>query len=82
MSIRFAAVSLVLVLGACTGEQLVQGTAGFVVGATVESISAAVTGEEVIPAAVDGGFEGAVEAAYPPEEEETDLKVILTDDTW
>lgn len=82
MPIRIAVLSLALVLGACTGKQLVQGTAGFIIGGTVESVGAAVTGEPVAPAFVDGGFEGAVDAAYPEEEEETDLKVILTEETW
>jgi len=81
MFFRIGILAAVLALGGCTGEQLSRGVAGFVVGATIESVSAAVTGEEVVPAFVDGGFEGAIKAAYP-EEEETDLKVILTEDNW
>jgi len=81
MFFRIGILTAALALGGCTGEQLSRGIGGFVVGATVDGVVAAVTGEEVVPAAVDGGFEGAVEAAYP-EEEETDLKVILTEDNW
>ncbi|MEM7059850.1 MAG: hypothetical protein AAF557_19865 [Pseudomonadota bacterium] len=81
MPIRFAALVVALALGACTGEQFSQGVAGFVVGATAESIGAAISGEDVVPAAVDGGFAGAADAAYP-RGEETDLKVLLTEETW
>ena len=81
MPIKLSALCFALVLGACSGEQFSQGIAGFVVGATVGGVSAALHGEEVVPTAVDKGFEGAVDAAYP-EEEETDLKVILTEESW